>query len=45
MPNSQWLHRVTSEHDLVSPRSQDAGGDLAVRVEIPRVTGGGSEPR
>lgn len=29
-----WLHRVTSEHRLVSPRSQDAdSGGLAVSVE------------
>ncbi len=29
-----WLHRVTSEHELVSPRSQDAAsGGLAVSVD------------
>lgn len=29
-----WLHRVTSEHGLASPRSQDAAcGGLAVSVD------------
>ncbi len=29
-----WLHRVTREHELVSPRSQDASaGGLAINVD------------